>query len=222
MYYKIRRFIKNADYKSLLLITAAAVMILGAAVFFIYLYGKSETIPIVSSAGTGVSSAETGVSAAAAGDATAEGPTDISIYVDVSGCVKDPGVYEVQPGSRIFEVIDKAGGFTKHADTALINQAEQVTDGMKINVPDKRKTQKAAVSEEQSSGGTAASAESLININTADSQTLQQISGIGPVTAEKIIRYREENGAFSSVDDIVNVSGIGDKTLEKIRPRITV
>ena len=209
--YKINRILKESKYIRALLITAAAATILAAAAFFIYFYGNSETVSIQTSAETK--------------EMEVSGPDDASrstgtVFVDISGCIKTPGVYEMPAGSRIFEVVEKAGGFTKNADTALINQAETVTDGMKINVPDKKKA--SAPSSQQASPETVTSTESVININTADSQTLQQISGIGPVTAEKIINYRETNGAFRSVDEITNVNGIGEKTLQKIRSRITV
>ena len=210
--YKINRILKESKYIRALLITAAAATILAAAAFFIYFYGNSETVSIQTSAETK--------------EMEVSGPDDASrstgtVFVDISGCIKTPGVYEMPAGSRIFEVVEEAGGFTKNADTALINQAETVTDGMKINVPDKRKAETHS-SSQQASSETVTSTESMININTADSQTLQQISGIGPVTAEKIINYRETNGAFRSVDEITNVNGIGEKTLQKIKPRITV
>ena len=211
---KIKYLLKDANFKNILLITAALVIILTSAAAFIYLYGKSETISIETSAKT----RETG------GSATEEkASSSDTVFVDVSGCIKTPGVYELPYGSRIFEAIEKAGGFTKHADRALINQAETITDGMKINVPDKRDSKgSGSNSAAQGSGNGASDTGTLININTAGSEELQQISGIGPVTAEKIIQYREENGAFGSVEDITNVSGIGEKTLEKMKPQITV
>ncbi len=210
---KIKHLLKDANFKNILLITAALVIILTSAATFIYLYGKSETISIETSAKT----RDTGGSAIEEKTASTD-----TVYVDVSGCIKTPGVYELPYGSRIFEAIEKAGGFTKHADRALINQAETITDGMKINVPDKRDTEENGSGEVHVSGNGASDTGELININTAGSEELQQISGIGPVTAEKIIRYREENGAFGSVEDITNVSGIGEKTLEKMKPQITV
>ena len=210
MYYKIKRLLKDAKTCRMLFVTAAVVIILTAAVSFIYFYGKSETISIQTSAKTKEKdAAETDVH---------DNSSD-TVFVDVSGCVKKPGVYELPFGSRIFEAIEEAGGFTKNADTALINQAESITDGMKINVPDKKDKSKNAsgnTSQEQAGSG------GMININTADSTELQQITGVGPVTAEKIIRYREENGSFGTVDDLTNVSGIGEKTLEKMKPQITV
>ncbi len=208
--YKLIRFINKADDKRPLLIMAAAVITMTAAACFFYLYGNNETISIQTSAAQ--------QEGAAGSSEITERRVD-TIYVDIAGCVKDPGVYEMPYGSRVFEVIDKAGGFTKHADTALINQAEPAEDGMKINVPDKRKNGGSSGSQ---GGQTAAGQPALININTADSEELQKIPGIGPVTADKIIQYRESNGAFHKVEDITNVSGIGDKTLEKMRPMITV
>ena len=210
---KIKHLLKDANFKNILLITAALVIILTSAAAFIYLYGKSETISIETSAKT----RDTG------GSPTEEkASSSDTVFVDVSGCIKTPGVYELPYGSRIFEAIEKAGGFTKHADRALINQAETITDGMKINVPDKRDSEGGSSRAASGSVNGASEAGALININTAGSEELQQISGIGPVTAEKIIRYREENGAFGSVEDITNVSGIGEKTLEKMKPQITV
>ena len=210
---KIKHLLKDANFKNILLITAALVIILTSAAAFIYLYGKSETISIETSAKT----RETG------GSATEEkASSSDTVFVDVSGCIKTPGVYELPYGSRIFEAIEKAGGFTKHADRALINQAETITDGMKINVPDKRDIEENGSGAAHVSGNGASDNGELININTAGSEELQQISGIGPVTAEKIIQYREENGVFDSVEDITNVSGIGEKTLEKMKPQITV
>ena len=210
---KIKHLLKDANFKNILLITAALVIILTSAAAFIYLYGKSETISIETSAKTRETGGSTTEEKASSSD---------TVFVDVSGCIKTPGVYELPYGSRIFEAIEKAGGFTKHADRALINQAETITDGMKINVPDKRDSEGSDSGEVHVSGNGASDAGTLININTAGSEELQQISGIGPVTAEKIIRYREENGAFGSVEDITNVSGIGEKTLEKMKPQITV
>ena len=139
------------------------------------------------------------------------------IYVDISGCVKEPGVYKVAAGTRIFQVIERAGGLTEGADIESVNRAEEVTDGQKIiiNLVGEQKPEAIgnAYSEEDSD---------KVNINTADSSRLQAIPGVGPATAQKIIEYREQNGKFKSVEDIKNVSGIGDKTFENMRPYITV
>jgi len=149
---------------------------------------------------------------------------EIMIMVDIAGAVANPAVVELPEGSRIFEAIEKAGGLTKEADLRGTNQAEILTDGQKVYIPtvqELKESQSGAPSlnfTDQS--GTSQSKR--ININTADSETLQQLTGVGPATAEKIINYRNENGKFKSIEDIKNVSGIGDKTFEKFRDKITV
>lgn len=158
------------------------------------------------------------------------------IFIDIAGEVKNPGVYEVTSDSRIFEAIEKAGGLTEKADTTNVNQAETVKDGQKISIPKKgataqssggsggepSQTTSAPASNAQNSAGTDPASGAKININSADSSQLQTISGIGPSTAEKIIRYRTSKGAFKSIDDLKKVNGIGDKKLEKLRPYVTI
>ncbi len=207
--FKIKHLMKDVRHNSLLLITAAVVIILTAAASFIYLFGNSENISIQTSAKTKNQPIQTSESMS--------GPAHV--YVDISGCVKNPGVYELESTSRIFEVIDKAGGFTDKADTSQINQAETITDGMKIHIPERGESGGDTSSSSDSSDNTDSS---LVNINSADADTLQQLPGIGPVTAEKIIAYRQENGAFDSVENIMDVDGIGDKTYQKIKEHITV
>ena len=111
-----------------------------------------------------------------------------------------------------------AGGLTSEADIDGFNRAEEVFDGQKLTIPEK-------ISEE-AGGGAIASAgvtsSGLININRATAEELDEIPGVGPSTAEAIIRYREENGSFRKKEDIKNVSGIGDKTYEKMADQITV
>lgn len=207
---------KNAGYylkiikkNRILFITAACtISIVMAAVLFLAL-GNNRTITV-----------EQAESLTAEDKSVKEKGSEETVYVDVSGCVKKPGVYEVSAACRIFEVIEKAGGVTKDADTSSINQAEPVTDGQKINVPGKNSPRE----EDSYSDKAQAAGEKdpgKININTATSSLLQEIPGVGPVTAEKIISYREQNGYFRSIGDIKNVSGIGDKTYEKMKDLIT-
>jgi len=117
-------------------------------------------------------------------------------------------------GTRIFQVIEEAGGITDGADISSVNRAEEVTDGQKIVIYSKEDISQ----EGEASESYAQTAEDKVNINKADSSKLQTVPGIGPATAQKIIEY----GRFSSVDDLKNVSGIGDKTLENMREYITV
>lgn len=142
---------------------------------------------------------------------------DVLIMVDVAGAVADPSVVELPEGSRVFEAIEKAGGLTSEGDAGALNQAEILSDGQKIYIPTKQELKTSSfsfISNANQSG--------LININTADSAELQNIPGVGPATAEKIINYRNENGKFKSVEEIKNVSGIGDKTFDKMKNKITV
>lgn len=135
-----------------------------------------------------------------------------TVFVDICGEVNKPGVYEVQAGSRIFEVIEKAGGLTKKACIDSINRAEKVTDGQKLIIPSKNKSIQVSSS----------SQSDLININTASSEELQKLNGVGPATAEKIISYRESVGNFNNIQDLTKVSGIGEKTFEKLKDKICI
>ncbi|MYL63002.1 hypothetical protein GLW07_06475 [Bacillus hwajinpoensis] len=136
------------------------------------------------------------------------------VLVDVKGAVVTPGVYEVSANGRVKDVIQKAGGFLEEADQAQLNLAGKVIDEMMIYVPIKGETTVAAGSVTAESG--------LISINTADLIELQELPGIGPAKAEAIIQYREENGPFSASEDLQNISGIGEKTFEKLKDLITV
>ncbi|MDD4565768.1 MAG: helix-hairpin-helix domain-containing protein [Eubacteriales bacterium] len=147
------------------------------------------------------------------------------IVIDISGAVINPSVVELPDGSRVYEAIEKAGGLSKDADTTILNQAEILADGQKVYIPTKQEI------EEISSKGNSAlilpstiksGRQELININTASTEMLQQLSGIGPATADKIISYRNENGKFNRIEDIKNVSGIGEKTYDRFKDKITI
>lgn len=140
------------------------------------------------------------------------------IYVDISGAVKLPGVYRVEQDSRIFQIVEKAGGLSENADTQTINMAQIVSDGEKIIIPDKNTITESDKAEELKS----IVEDGLVNINTADLTELQEIKGVGPSMATKIIAYRKENGKFKSKEDLKNVKGIGEKTFEKIKNSIIV
>ncbi len=141
-------------------------------------------------------------------------PTPGPVRVYVSGAVLSPGVYTLPAGSSAAEAIDAAGGPTDEADLASVNLAQAVQDQEQLHVPLVRAGQPDSPDAPQTDGA--------VNINTADSQTLQTLPGIGPAMAERIISYRQENGSFATVDDLVNVKGIGPATLEKLRDLITV
>ena len=138
-------------------------------------------------------------------------PTAAPVRFHILGPVDAPGVYTLPPGAQIQDAIEAAGGASADADLERLNLSAVVEDQQQIIVP------RQGAGDAPGVGGGA-----LININSADSETLQILPGIGPATADKIIAYREEYGPFATVDDIVNVSGIGPATLEKLRPLISV
>ena len=148
------------------------------------------------------------------------------VYVDVDGAVVSPGVYRLKDGARVAQAIDAAGGLAPEADVTGLNRASKVTDGQKIHVPTVGE-QQVSIAEAGVDGGASASsgvggATGLVNINTASSAELQTLSGIGPSMAQSIIDERTKNGAFASVDDLMRVSGIGEKKLAKIKDCICV
>ena len=148
------------------------------------------------------------------------------VYVDVDGAVASPGVYRLKEGARVSQAIDAAGGLTTEADVTGLNRASKVADGQKIYVPTVGEQQAAAVTSGADIGASptsgAGASSGLVNINTASAAELQTLSGIGPSMAQSIIDERTQNGAFASVDDLMRVSGIGEKKLAKIKDCICV
>lgn len=146
--------------------------------------------------------------------------TEESIVVYVCGQVKCPGVYTLRPGARKAEAIQMAGGFTKNACQEQMNLAEKVVDEEQIVVLSKKEA------EDQKAGEIEAKAEqdnredTRVNINTADISVLQTLPGIGESKAERIIEYREQNGAFQTIEDIMKVDGIKEGSYEKIKDLI--
>lgn len=137
-------------------------------------------------------------------------------YVDIKGCIKNPGVYKLVKGSRVKDVIELAGGLTSDSDTSNINLAKIIEDEMVININ--------SVNDNSGNnyGMNSTNLSDLININTASLEQLMTLSGIGESKAKSIISYREENGNFKAIEDITKVSGIGQALYEKIKDYITV
>lgn len=164
-----------------------------------------------------------------------------SIFVYVTGAVNKPGMVEIENkkgGIRAAEAVEKCGGLLPTADVNNFNMAEVITDGQHIRVPEKNvessPNESQNVSNENviasnsnnsksiSSNKKTTSAGGVVNINTANSEELQTLNGIGPKMAEKIIEYRQNNGSFKSIEEIKNVRGIGDKKFEKLREHIRI
>jgi competence protein ComEA len=151
------------------------------------------------------------------------------VVVHVSGAVKKSGVYRLAPESRVADAIEQAGGATEHADLDALNLAEPLQDGQKIHVPRKGEVSAPAVasvapsrSPRSAPQAAAATPQFPINLNTATAEQLEAIPGIGPVLAQRIIEYRQTRGRFQSVDELLEVRGIGPKRLESMRPYVVV
>jgi competence protein ComEA len=143
------------------------------------------------------------------------------VIVDVTGCVRRPGVYRFRPGDRVIDAIRRAGGPRAGADLTALNLAAPLADGTQILVPKEGEAIPPSGSSSGSGAGTGG-ATGPININTATEPELETLTGVGPVTAAAIIQYRTDHGPFATVDDLLDVSGIGPVTLEELRPQVTV
>ncbi|MDK6234208.1 helix-hairpin-helix domain-containing protein [Aerococcus sanguinicola] len=158
-------------------------------------------------------------------------PVEETLYVDVKGAVKEPKLYQFDAGMRVYDAVMLAGGFLPEADQDQVNFAQRLEDQMLVyiprqgeEVPDNLKlaVQTGGGQSGSSQGDQAQTPGDQVNLNTADSAELQTLSGVGEKKAADIIAYREANGPFQTVDDLSQVSGIGEKTLDKLRPHLTV
>ena len=141
------------------------------------------------------------------------------IYVHVAGAVRRPGLYEFPSGTRVADAVEAAGGPRRGADLDAINLAEILVDGTRLEVPRRDAPAESAPVTSSSAGP---SSGTMIDLNTADQTLLETIPGVGPVTAAAILRHRAEIGRFESVEQLLDVSGIGPATLESVRPYVTV
>ena len=161
---------------------------------------------------------------------TVDNELPVSVVVYVCGAVVNPGVYELSEGSRIDDAVTAAGGFSEDADRTYVNLAARLSDGSKLQIPTLSETSDETLAkeinsfdaEDNGSGSGASEGGGLININTASQTELATLPGIGEGIAGKIIKYRDENGSFKSIEDIMKVSGIKDKLFSKIKDQITV
>lgn len=156
-------------------------------------------------------------------DSEAEDQSISYIKVHVAGQVNNPGVIELESGARVEDAISMAGDLTPQGDITHINLAAILQDQDKVYIPSREEVEvhPDAYGIIQGSGMEGSGA-GLININKASAQELEQLPGIGPVKAKSIIEYRDKNGYFTKIDDIINVSGIGEKTFERIKDSITI
>lgn len=154
-------------------------------------------------------------------DATKE-RAETMIYVDIKGAVKVPGIYQLKNQQRIWDALALAGGVSEEADTTQVNYAQKVKDQMIIYVPKKGEPVPQSLETLQESAPAQQNQEEKINLNTATEAELQTISGIGAKKAQEIIRFRDEQGPFKTVEELKNVPGIGEKTVERLKDMLTV
>lgn len=185
------------------LVALLAVTLGGAGLWYVRSLPRPVEVAAAPSGGT------------ASAPASASPSPEVVVLVDVAGWVRRPGVYEFSEGARVIDAIDAAGGARSGAVLEALNLAAPLTDGTQILVP--REGQE-GVAPAPVTGG----AGGLVNVNSAIATELEELPGIGEVIAQRIIDYRTENGPFATVDELLDVSGIGDAILESIRELVTV
>ncbi len=232
----LEKLLKNNDFRNKAKVVSGGLILLVALVFFFFRNDSSQDITIFGEMGNKVTSYDSLESPKTEDqqDLPQEEAPPLTIFLDVAGAVLKPGIVTLPEGSRVFEAIECAGGILPQGDLTYINLAEKVQDGDKIYIPTVEETaknetlmpvstpNKGSFISSNSSGIQRQGSESskLININTASSEELQSLTGVGPSTAEKIIQYRQTSGPFEKIQDIKNVSGIGEKTFQKFMDKI--
>jgi len=193
----------NFSRKEQYIIAALLIILVFLGGLFIYQYGKTKVAtPLLTEAG----------------NEEQEGTAELVVHV--CGEVKHPGVYRLPEGKRVIDALEMAGGATEQGDLDKLNLAALLEDGGKIYLPPLT-TVLSPVSVKQSQLGQE-KAFNLININSADQQSLDSLPGIGSALAKRILDYREQQGFFNSVDDLRKVSGIGEKKFEQLKDLVTV
>ena len=150
-------------------------------------------------------------------EAVSEEPVRVVLVVHVVGAVRRPGLYRLRDGARIADAVRRAGGALREADLAGLNLAAPLVDGVQVLVP----TRVATVPGAASSPGTGVAGASAVSLSSATVEELDELPGVGPITAQKIVDYRAEHGPFASVDDLAAVPGIGPTRIEQLRDLVT-
>lgn len=149
-----------------------------------------------------------------------ESDTPKDIVVHIVGAVKTPSVVEIESGSRLYQAVEKAGGFLENADQESINLAQELVDGSQYIIPKKGEKLIINKTDGTTAVGFVSENDGKININTADAVTLQNLDGIGEVLAKRIVEYRNKNGKFGEIADLLQIEGIGDNKFENIKDKI--
>jgi competence protein ComEA len=219
------------DRKRLLAYAAVAVVVLAVGVRYLLTQhgGGSGSQGVVLTQPSAAAPASASPAGGTTGTAASAEPSAVpDLVVDVCGAVARPGVYHLPAGARVCDLLDAAGGATSQAELAAVNLAAKLTDGQQVAVP--KRGQAAPVAGTGGSGAGAggaatagpSAASAPVNLNLATAEQLDALPGVGPSTAQKIIDYRTANGSFRSVEDLKNVSGIGDAKFEALKDLVTV
>jgi competence protein ComEA len=217
------------DRKRLLAYAAIAVVVLAVGVRYLLAQhsGGSSTQGVVLTQPSTValsSSTSAAASGAAGAAASAQPSAAPDLVVDICGPVARPGVYHLPAGARVCDLLDAAGGATSQAELSAVNLAAKLTDGQQVAVP--KHGQAAVATTAGGSGGVGGGVTSApaapVNLNLATVEQLDALPGVGPSTAQKIVDYRTANGGFRSVEDLKNVSGIGDAKFASLKDLVTV
>lgn len=150
-------------------------------------------------------------------EAVSQEPVRVVLVVHVVGAVRRPGLYRLRDGARIADAVRRAGGALREADLAGLNLAAPLVDGVQVLVPSVVATVPGAAS----SPGTGVAGASVVSLSSATIEELDELPGVGPITAQKIVDYRTEHGPFASVDDLDAVPGVGPTRIEQLRDLVT-
>jgi competence protein ComEA len=203
----------------LLVVALVSLAVTGTVLVVLRMGGDSEPVPIPATTAASGSAAPLATPPTASTKGAAGSGPGADVTVDIAGKVRRPGVATLPAGSRVVDALRKAGGARTGVDLSSLNLARVLVDGEQILVGRAAPT-----------GGMAANAStaapdpvgSLVNLNTATAEQLDTLPGVGPVTAQKILEWRSAHGAFSAVDELLEVDGIGEKTLADMAPHVTL
>lgn len=201
-------------------VVVAALVFAGVAVVLSAVASAGEAVTPLPATGEATSS---GAGVASRAMPSVSAGTEGGVFVHVLGRVDRPGLYEVAPGSRAVDVIAAAGGYAAEADESALNLARAVSDGEQIVVPavgDPVATPPAPTAPQGATPGQPSGAR--VDLNTADQAALESIRGVGPATAGAILAWRDEHGRFVAVEDLLDVTGIGEKKLDAMRDSVVV
>ncbi|MCL6450649.1 MAG: helix-hairpin-helix domain-containing protein [Acetobacteraceae bacterium] len=181
---------------------------------------RGEPIPAGPAPGFGDPDSPEGLARGGDGANGASAPAEVTVHV--CGAVARPGVYRFRPGSRVQDAITAAGGAAPGAALEALNLAAPLRDGQKVEVPEKPPGGQAKGPSARAPGVVPPTPDNPLDLNSAGRQALEALPGIGPRLAERVLRYREEHGPFRRVEDLLEVEGIGPRTLERLRPLVRV